>query len=268
MTGQDEGYLKIIHNSISVCRGYVPKLGSGAGVSVEEFQSIYGSDPFYRWPGLDDPLVYEAHRTAGGITAIYRQIGIGCERLIRRIFCDTLAVTDEDLAWSYEYEEGGKTQKRSLDAVLELGRIGDGGARKRLGDWMHQSARNTGVDQRICESLSGVVFEIRQGYKSKDSKRQNADIANASAAYTQSYMPCLMLMSTQIDRDVSERYRNGRWVILAGTAGAGIQEPTSSTFDFIHHITGYDLAGFFRRNQSALRDGTRSVLKGLLGRDK
>ncbi|MCX6277959.1 MAG: hypothetical protein NT004_07665 [Bacteroidetes bacterium] len=30
---------------------------------------------------------------------------------------------------------------------------------------------------------NGVVFEVRQGYKSKDSKRQNADIDNATVAW-------------------------------------------------------------------------------------
>lgn len=48
-------------------------------------------------------------------------------------------------------------------------------------------------------TLKGAVFEVRQGYKSKDAKRQNADIANAAAAYTQAYLPCVVMLSSQID---------------------------------------------------------------------
>ncbi len=47
-----------------------------------------------------------------------------------------------------------------------------------------------------------------------------------------------------------------------------LADPTSSTFDFMHHVAGYDLVGLFTRNQSALRDETRSVLSGLLGTAK
>lgn len=71
--------------------------------------------------------------------------------------------------------------------------------------------RTLGVAEPIRRTLSGTVFEVRQGYKSKDSKRQNADIANASTAYTRAYLPCVAVLSTQIDGDIVIRYRNERW---------------------------------------------------------
>ena len=55
------------------------------------------------------------------------------------------------------------------------------------------------VDRKVFQSLTGTTFEVRQGYKSKDSKRQNADIANAAAAYTKGYFPCAVILSGQID---------------------------------------------------------------------
>ena len=36
---------------------------------VNEFQKLYGQDPFYAWLRLDDPLVYAAHKAAGNIVA-------------------------------------------------------------------------------------------------------------------------------------------------------------------------------------------------------
>jgi len=31
---------------------------------------MYRSDPFYNWVGLDNPLMYAAHKAAGGMTSI------------------------------------------------------------------------------------------------------------------------------------------------------------------------------------------------------
>ena len=69
----DNQYLEIILNRISVCRKYKPAFGQGRKVAFAEFQQLYSADPFYAWFGLNDALVYAAHRTAGGITSIYRQ---------------------------------------------------------------------------------------------------------------------------------------------------------------------------------------------------
>jgi hypothetical protein len=63
---------------------------------------------------------------------------------------------------------------------------------------MEQSAAQVGVDPKIFASLTGTIFEVRQGYKSKDSKRQNADIANAATAYTKAYFPCALYFQIKL----------------------------------------------------------------------
>ncbi len=103
----------------------------------------------------------------------------------------------------------------------------------------------------------GFVFEIRQGYKSKDSKRQNA--ANA---YAQAYLPCALILSAQIDSDVLLRYRARNWSILTGAIGSS--DPLSSTYDFLREVVGCDLAGFFSRNQDTLKREIGSILGKLL----
>lgn len=86
-------YRNILIEPINECANYTPKFGHGrnGGFSLAEFQTLYGADAFYKWLGLDNPLMYSAHKAAGGITSVYRQIGIGCERLVRAIFWITLA---------------------------------------------------------------------------------------------------------------------------------------------------------------------------------
>lgn len=133
---------------------------------------------------------------------------------------------------------------------------------KRFLGWMRNAAKAMQVDAAVARTLKGAVFEIRQGYKSKDSKRQNADIASAAAAYTQAYLPCVAVLSTQVDLDVLARYREHKWIVLTGAVG--MSDSLSSTYDFMQEVAGYDLAGFFRRNQEILKSETTSILRQLL----
>ena len=84
----------------------------------------------------------------------------------------------------------GKNRTLSLDARVPLDKVQNAARRALFHDWMKKQADHLGIDERIFASLHGTVFEVRQGYKSKDSKRQNADIANAATAYTRASLPC------------------------------------------------------------------------------
>lgn len=257
---QDKEYLKIVLEPLATCQRYRPKFGHGAGLALVEFQTMYQADPFYSWFGLDSPLLYAAHRAAGGMTSLYRQIGIGCQRLIQRLFMDTLKLTLEQATWSYQITRvGSKKQTLSLDSRIPLNAVQ--ARRRSVSRWLQMACKAASVSDEIRHVLQGAVFEVRQGYKSKDSKRQNADIANAASAYSEAYLPVLLLLSTQIDDGVAERYKNARWLILYGTTAGSA---TDSTYEFCRQILGYDLSGFFERNSARLRQQVASILKALL----
>ena len=262
----DAEYIKLVLDPIKVCAKYKPKFGQGAkggGLTLEQFQTLYQSDPFYCWFGLDNPMMYAAHKAAGGMTSVYRQIGIGCEKLFRTVLRDSLGLTDADVTWSYEILlASGKKRTLYLDGRVPLGKIRDKVKRNQFHDWMRKSADGLGVNQNIFSSLTGTIFEVRQGYKSKDSKRQNADIANAATAYTNAYLPCAAILSTQIDSDILLRYRAEKWTVVTGIVGAN--NPLISTYDFMKDVVGYDLAGFFKRNTKLLRTEIDVVLNALL----
>jgi hypothetical protein len=95
-SGNDNDYYELFMEPIRKCKDYKPKLGgnNSDGVDLDGFKSLYGSDSFYSWIGLDSELMYSAHKAAGGMTSIYRQIGIGCERLFRQIIMDTCLYDD------------------------------------------------------------------------------------------------------------------------------------------------------------------------------
>lgn len=262
---KDKEYLGLLVNAIRVCADYRPKLGHGAkaGYTLQAFQEIYQNDPFYSWMGLDNPLMYAAHKAAGGMTSIYRQIGIGCENLFRRVLQDVLGLAEEDVKWSYTVRKGrGGSRMLYLDGRVPIDKLDNSETRARMAAWIAESAHSLEVNPRVADSLQGVVFEVRQGYKSKDSKRQNADIANAATAYTKGYLPCAAILSLQIDDDIALRYRNEKWILLTGNTAD--TSPHRSLYAFMQQIVGYDLAGFFQRNSSVLKQEVNNVLTRLL----
>jgi hypothetical protein len=263
-TTPDKRYLQTLLTRIRVCKRYRPKFGQGrsAGLSLQEFQDLYRSDIFYAWFGLDNPLMYAAHKAAGGITSVYRQIGIGCEEVFRQVLQDNLGLDVSQSKWSYEVIlPNGHARRLSLDGRIELADVTPANKRTRVQSWMAQACTHLRIAPEIASVLKGAVFEVRQGYKSKDSKRQNADIANAATAYSQGYLPVVIVLSSQIDSDIVARYEHEKWLILRGMLSGS---PVQSTYSFSREVIGYDLEMFFRSNSISLKKATEDVLKTLL----
>lgn len=267
MPVSDEKYLKLITDAVAACANYRPKFGQGrqAGLTLAEFQELYEADEFYSWFGLSSPLMYAAHKAAGGMTSVYRQIGIGCQWVFAEILKDHLGLSAKAASWSYTVKARGKKPRRlTLDARIPLDEIADATARQRVQKWLTAACNEIGLPARTRQALRGSVFEVRQGYKSKDSKRQNADVANASNAYAHQYLPVVLLLSSQIDGDVAERYQRASWLLLRGTTkGTSLD----SAYVFCREVVGCDLAAFFQRNSTALKEQIEAVLKKLLSED-
>ena len=153
-----------------------------------------------------------------------------------------------------------KERKLSLDGRIPLQAVSP----ERLSmvsSWLKDAAQKLALESDTTEALKGAVFEVRQGYKSKDSKRQNADVSNASNAYAYQYIPVVALLSNQIDNDVAMRYQRARWLLLRGTVEGST---TDSIYVFLRDVVGYDLAAFFARNSVTLRNEINIVLEKLL----
>jgi len=259
----DQKYMEIFLEPIEKSRFYQPKFGNAAqaeGYTLARFHELYAADPFYAWIGLNSDLMYAAHKAAGGMTSVYRQIGIGCERLFREIIIDRTEYSDRQLAtWSYSAKtKAGKSKTLSLDGRLECSEIKNIKVKQAVETWITSYCENL---NEVSPPKNGVVFEVRQGYKSKDSKRQNADIDNATVAWANGYMPVFAIFSSQIDLDIVIRYQNNRCGILTGINNT---DDNISLFAFCKNILGYDLAGFFERNSGKLKECVESVISSLL----
>ncbi len=264
MSKDDVFLVKTFLTPIKECYKYKPAFGltsSEEGVSYNRFEKIFGDDPFYSWIGLAAPSVYAAHKAAGGLTSVYRQLGIGSERLFRAIINLSLGINEEKILWSYEYSTSPeKTGIHTLDACLRIEdlRASD---RDRIHNWINGSIDRIGAKKNKKTKLDGVVFEVRQGYKSADSKRQNADLRFGLNAYQNNMLPAFAIFSNQVSYPVITRYRADGMLVLTGIAN---DDPFESTFAFFNKIVGYDINGFFERNKEELRAEIRGVVASLL----
>lgn len=263
MTTRDNELIELFLEPVRKCKLYVPAFGqSGSeGMGLEAFHVLYGNDPFYSWIGLNDPLMYAAHKAAGGITSIYRQVGVGSERLLRAILMAELGLTGDAIDWSYTYAKpDGKEGVHILDAKIDLADL-VGSARSRFESWLTEVRRQVAPNREEESTLSGAVFEIRQGYKSADSKRQNADLRFGIRAYQASLLPVFTILSAQVSAPVIARYRNDGMAVLTGLLSGDV---TKSTFTFYREVVGYDLQAFFERNTARLREEIVSTIETLL----
>lgn len=260
----DSQYKEVFLTPLRECLHYVPQLGGNTeqGINLDRFQTMYGADPLYSWIGLDSPAMYAAHKAAGGITSVYRQLGIGCERLARAVFRDALHLSHEQLLWGYDVvNDGGRVSRITLDAKIDLIEVSDIARRDLIQQWIVQTGTSIGITPSKCALLRGAVFEVRQGYKSADSKRQNADLRSALKASQQDFLPIVMVISSQINSTVQRRYTSSGLSIMVGKSEGPI---TKNTFTFYRDVIGYDLAAFFDRNKDAFRSEVQAIVSSLL----
>jgi len=259
----DLTYLGILLNPLDECARHKPAFGRNdpEGVDIEQFRKMYGGDPLYHWVGLDSDLMYTAHKAAGGMTSIYRQLGIGCERLLRQIIQDEYQLDDTQAAWSYTYDKGNGTfATHTLDACIRTNDIKNLTKREKFRGWLVATAHSMGYADSNVNSLNGAVFEIRQGYKSADSKRQNADLRFGMRARSDdALLPVIVIVSTQVNNSVFHRYRDQRLHMMLG-----VLKGDNSTFGFFSDVIGYDLADFFQRNSVVIRQRFETIIKQLL----
>lgn len=263
MKFDQQKYVNIFTEPLFECLSYMPKFGNSQnkkGVSLNEFMEIYGNDPFYSKIGLNSPFMYAAHKASGGMTSIYRQIGIGCERLFRQIVMDATEYSDYSFTqWGYKTKtKSGKDKILSLDGRLELSAIENSEVRASAFNWIQRYCEILEVDS---DNIKGAVFEVRQGYKSKDSKRQNGDLDNATVAYAYHYLPIFTVFSSQIDNDIVLRYTNNRCGIITGSLTG---DEFSSLYCFMKEVLGFDLLKFFEDNSNEIQKVVTDVLKTLL----
>jgi hypothetical protein len=263
MNELDQALVELFLEPVRKCSDYKPAFGQSDsdGLTISGFQLLYGQDPFYAWIGLDDPLLYAAHKAAGGLTSVYRQVGVGSERLLRAIVMHALNLSSEQIDWRYNFaKEDKKEGVHILDAKIILADL-DPVARGRFESWLAYSLRQVSPSLFPRNRTTGAVFEIRQGYKSADSKRQNADLRFGIHAYQAGLLPVFAILSSQVSDPVIRRYRGDGMLVLTGLRD---NDPTISTFAFFREVVGYDLAGFFERNSSKLKSEVQAVIKGLL----
>lgn len=247
---------------LRLCLNYKPAFGTSQGVDSLEFLDRFVEDFFYNAVGLAVHEMYVAHKAAGGITSFYRQLGIACEVLTRSVLIRELGLSAEQVKWNYTSPTGGTTDRTlTLDARIAPSEIGDATRRATVEKWLVSAALSAGVEPEISKGLKGAVFEVRQGYKSADSKRQNADLSFGIHALKAGYLPCLLVFSGQVSQVVVARYRQQGLYVLLGCASS---QANMDTRDFFRDVVGWDLVQWLSMQGPTIRKELSEILRYLL----
>jgi len=149
-----------------------------------------------------------------------------------------------------------------LDARVDREHLtGNSDASDRVSDWLNRCGRYLDLPRAGIDQIKGAIFEVRQGYKSADAKRQNADLRFGLNAVASDYLPIVAIVSTQASRTVLRRYKNAKMLVMTGVLS---EDDRVSTYAFFKKIVGYELAEFFKRNTTTMRERCQRVLAGLL----
>jgi len=263
----DQRYIDVLLDPVRRSANYRPKFGASASVEVDcdRFLEIYGNDIFYHSIGLDTEYMYAAHRAAGGMTSIYRQLGTGCENLMRAIACDQLGLSIEQYSWSYEVKNpNGSISTLTLDGRISSTELVSIKNRKRFDVWLADAASASGLSKKMTKGLSGAVFEVRQGYKSADAKRVNADVRSWNRAIKDGLLLVFVVFSNQIGVPILTRYRSESVLVLTGVDS---KDPTVSSFAFFEKVLGYSIIDFLDRNSPAIRAEMSAITRKVVSSD-
>jgi len=196
------------------------------------------------------------------MTSVYRQLGTGCERFVRAVMKDQFGLSEEEINWSYTVERSdGSERTLTLDARLDFSHLDGNPKADNLRSWTHDVADKLSFSPAQIGTLAGSVFEIRQGYKSQDAKRQNADMQSAMRARNDSYVFVMSVVSSQISNTLRRRYQNSQMLVLVGNLSG---DPLDDTFAFLEQVVGYSVREFFERNSAAIRGEVEVILRQLL----
>jgi hypothetical protein len=253
---REQRYLGYLVGSIRLAARKPPQFGTGKDVSLDQFKRLYGDDPFYAWIGFDSDLLYTAHKAGSAMTSLYRKLGDGCQDLWRAIIRDQFGVDDKAATWEYTVPTDRGPRKRTLDGRIDVLDFPKSAVLRRFQkQWLPAAKKSLGA--KI--NPRGVVFEVRQGYKSQDAKRAGGDVDNAGRIALESSLPSLVVFSNQIPEQIARRYATAGWLILRGTTAT---DPLTSTFAFARDVMGFDLADLLKRNSTNLRKETEVILSG------
>lgn len=255
---REQRYLGYLVDAIRAAARKPPQFGTGKDVSLDQFKRLYGEDAFYSWIGFDSDFLYAAHKAGSAMTSLYRKLGDGCQELWRALIRDQFGVGDKDATWDYTVPTSGGDRRRTLDGRIDILDFPKSAALARFRDeWLPTAKTKLGASI----NPRGVVFEVRQGYKSQDAKRAGGDVDNAGRIALEGSLPSLVVFSNQIPEPITRRYAAAGWLILRGTT---TDDSLASTFAFASEVMGYDLAGLLKRNSAELRDETETILSGVL----
>lgn len=191
----------------------------------KDFIKMISNDPAFAPFGLDTEK-YVVGRVGGNlVTSIHRKIGDLYEEILLVLLEHTFDLSKEYLKYSLKLNIDGEEQKRTTDGRILIKDVTDPKLKKRLGDI-------------VGDKYSGLALEVRSCYQIGDSKRIQADVHMATALQHKKVLPIMLIFCNSSLVSPVKRLKM-IWQVYEG----------KETFDFIKHLTDYDLFATLMRHK-------------------
>lgn len=203
-------------------------------------QATYeGAEPKLIEQSLRDDALYGvifediAHKYAftalGGrlITSLHRNFGDIIEMSVREIFKVKFDLDGALAQMSLTLKSVEKRSTRTSDATIPFDAL-EAHERSQIQS-LHKHLLN--ANHGDANKLKGISYEIRQCYKSNDSKRRTADIDMADLLLANKQLPVMLIFCSSSSPSIITDYRRlSKWIILEG----------NEAFDYVAKLTGFN----------------------------
>ncbi len=230
---------KTIKENLEVVLAFDPYARYDGVSNKQEFLNLLNNDPAFAPFQLANER-YAIARVGGNlVTSLHRKLGDIYESLFWILLKENLSIPENDLHYQVNLDVNGRIQTRSTDGFVNYSLL-ERDVRVRI----KEIARK--------DDAIGMAFEVRSCYQIGDSKRIQADRDLALALEKENIEPVMLIFCiTSLKAPV--RRLSGFWSLYQG----------HDTFNFVKHLTGFDLYHFLMSEQDTIGEIVNKIFEEL-----
>lgn len=222
-------------------------------VAPKEVEKEIKSDALYGLLFRDISEFYVQSVLGGRITtSLHRNFGDIVEMSVREIFKSAFDLDDQLAQSSFTLKSIEKRSTRTTDVTLPYTALEEKTV-GRLRAFHEQLCKRHRRDvEGLHATCKGVGYEVRQCYKSNDSKRRTADIDMSHLLANKGLAPVMLIFCSSSSASIIQDYnRLSKWLILEGTAA----------FEYVNDVTGFNYRAYLDSKIEKLAPQLRSLFQ-------
>ncbi len=198
--------------------------------------------------------VFYAQSVLGGriTTSLHRNFGDIIEVSVREIFKHAYSLDDGLARSSFSIQSIEKRSTRTTDVSIPFEALTNAQEKSLRAYHVKLCGKHTPALLAQHGACRGLGYEVRQCYKSNDSKRRTADIDMSDLLFQNKIIPMMLIFCSSSSPSIIRDYRRlSKWMIVEG----------DDAFDYVREISGFDFRGYLDTKISQVSPRLVSLFK-------